>query len=277
MEYPARVLFRGHFGPSDIETQQINLSPLPVNIQARVDSNWATELRKNPDLKPGRLLVATGVELSEGKLVLRCGESNYPNFKGTTSSEDVPEAHRHRAIGVLAVTTTSDNYVLLGVRAPRKDWGLLRHVVPAGRLQPDENDPFSGITAEFREELGLTVADIVDLHCIGVVADLVWARLNVEFVFRATTRCSAREVMESAKAAVSADEHCHLEPFPWQPSLMRDLLLADPNGYVPTGWAGLVIALQSDFGLSEFTSWEPRHRTYDEHVWRHARLIKDPI
>jgi hypothetical protein len=178
---------------------------------------------------------------------------------------------------VLAVTTTSDGYVLIGVRSPSIDWPLLRHVVPAGRLRPIELDPYTGITVEFHEELGLTPEDIIELECIGVVADQTWGRLNIEFVFRAKTRLTAREVLDRAKAAKSVSEHCQLEPFPWQGSLIRDLLFADPNGYVPTGWAGLAVAIQRDFGENEFPDWTPVHRSYADHLGRRLRMCHPAV
>lgn len=273
ISYPARVIFRGRFGREDIVVEQIELPPLPPEVDSCVENVWAAERKRNPNLEPRPLLVAAALEEHHGRLTLRCGRSDYKRFMGTTADEGVPEEYRHRAIGVLAITTTVDGYVLLGVRSPAIDWGLLRHVVPAGRLQPDERDPYTGITAEFVEELGLVPADLLSLECIGVVADETWGRLNFEFVFRAVTHCSARQVLERAKTAQSAREHCQLEPFVWRSDFVRDLLLVDPEGYVPTGWAGLAIAIQRDFGMEEFPQWLPAHRPYAEHVERHLQMI----
>ena len=57
---------------------------------------------------------------------------------GSTSSPDIPELFRHRAIAVLCVTTTSDGYLIVGKRSSHVDFGGHFHVVPAGRLQPNE-------------------------------------------------------------------------------------------------------------------------------------------
>lgn len=272
IQYPTKVIARGSFSMADIVIERVNLPPLPVDLQACVESVWAEELARNPKATPGKLLVAAGLEEANGKLLLRCGPSDYRNFMGTTSPEGVPEEYRHRAIGMLAVTTTTDGYVMLGVRSPAIDWPLLRHVVPAGRLQPIELDPYTGVRAEFHEELGLNPDDVVGLTCIGVVADQTLGRLNYEFVFRARTSLTARQVLERANTAKSASEHCQLEPFPWQADLIRNLLLVDPDGYVPTGWAGLAIALQDEFGNQAFPDWTPVHRTYAEHVGRRLKM-----
>lgn len=235
--------------------------------------------RKNSLLKPGPLLAARSVETVDGgrRLRLLCGVSNYKNFMGTTHETVAPaiaEQHRHRATGFLAVTVTADNCFLLGVRSPKIDWGNLHHVVPAGRLRPDEKDPFTGIRAEFAEELGLQSTEIQDLVCVGVVADETWGRLNYEFCFRATTPLTARQVIERAKTAKSAGEHCQLEPFPWSEGFVRELLLADPEGYVPTGWAGVALCLQGAFGDTAFPRWETVHRTYEEHMGRRLAMVK---
>lgn len=279
MDYAVRVVTTGLFREGDVEVCKEELPALPANVTEKVEVIWAKELERNPNLKPGPLLAARSVDAVEGgkRLRLLCGVSNYKNFMGTTHETVAPtimEEHRHRATGFLAVTVTSDGYFLLGVRSPKIDWGNLRHVVPAGRLRPDEKDPFTGIRAEFKEELGLLEADIHDLICVGVVADQTWGRLNYEFCFRAETPLSARQVIERAKAAKSAGEHCQLEPFPWSETFVRDLLLADPEGYVPTGWAGVALCLWYSFGENAFPHWVTVHRTYEEHMGRRLAMVK---
>jgi len=273
IQYPAKVLFQGSFGPSDIVVTPISLPALPHNVVSHVERIWLKETSRNPRLTAWPLLVAASLDNVDSKLLLRSGLSNYKNFMGTTADETVENQYRHLAIGVLAVLTTADGYVMLGVRSPTIDWGLLRHVVPGGRLSPDQGHPYKGIVAEFREELGLTHENVAGLQCIGVASDQTWGRLNVEFIFRASTPYSAFQVMKTASTASSAGEHCHLEPFPWQPKFIRDLLLTDPYAYVPTGWAALALALRNDFGTQEFPEWTPVHRLYEEHVRRHLDML----
>ncbi len=279
VDYPVRIVATGLFGEGDIEVHKGQLPDLPTDVAEKVEAQWAKELERNPALKPGPLLAARSVEAVDGgkRLRLLCGMSNYKNFMGTTHEAVAPtiaEEYHHRATGFLAVTITADNCFLLGVRSPKIDWGNLRHVVPAGRLRPDEKDPFTGIRAEFTEELGLQPTEIQDLACIGVVADQTWGRLNYEFCFRACTPLTARQVIERAKTAKSADEHCQLEPFPWSETFTRDLLLADPEGYVPTGWAGVALCLWRKFGEDAFPQWDTTHRTYEEHMGRRLAMVK---
>ena len=278
MDYAVRVVTTGLFREGDVEVHKKELPPLPTDVAEKVEAIWAKELERNPNLRSGPLLAAQSVDVvGDGKrLRLLCGVSNYKNFMGTTHEAVAPtiaEEHLHRATGFLAVTVTADNCFLLGVRSPKIDWGNLRHVVPAGRLRPDEKGPFTGIRAEFKEELGLEPSEI-HLVCVGVVADQTWGRLNYEFCFRASTPLTARQVIERAKTAKSAGEHCQLEPFPWSESFARELLLADPEGYVPTGWAGVALCLWDAFGETALPRWETVHRTYEEHMGRRLAMVK---
>lgn len=276
LQYPARILVRGYFRPEDIVLENIPLPEFPSQIQQEIDDNWARELKINPNLRNGPLLAGLkfDVESYHGlptRIRLTCSASNYKNFMGTTREEFVHEDLRHRAIGIMAITKTRDGYLMLGVRSPRIDWGTLRHVIPAGRLRPNE-DPYSGITAEYKEELGLIAEEIHGLQCIGVVCEESWGRLNYEFVFRANTSLTARQLTERAKTAKSAGEHSQLEPFPFRENFMRELLLADPNGFVPTGWAGLALCLI--VRSWNFPEWTPCHRSYEEHMGRRLEMLR---
>ena len=269
MDYPVRVVARGQFGEHNIAMQKQLLGPLPEKVTQQVEQVWQAELKHNPNLTPGPLLTTRSVERIDRKhLLFTCGESNYKNFMGTTHQTvacNITELFIHRATGMQAVTVTKDGCLLLGVRSPKIDWPLLRHVVPAGRLRPDEQNLFTGIRSEFAEELGLQASDLTELICVGVVADETWGRLNFEFVFLARTRLTARQTIERARTAKSA-EHCQLEPFPWYGQLLPDLLLADPNGFVPTGWAGIVLCLWHVFGSTIIPEWVTVHRSYEEHM-----------
>ncbi|OHA04026.1 MAG: hypothetical protein A3J10_02205 [Candidatus Sungbacteria bacterium RIFCSPLOWO2_02_FULL_54_10] len=275
MEYPVRVVATGLFLEKDIEVVRETAEPLSSAIGALVNELWDVELVQNPNLFSGPMLVAQGLSISGSSLRLTCVESEYKNFMGTTHESVaalLPGDRQHRAVGFMAVTVTCDGFCILGVRSPRIDWPTLRHVAPAGRLTPRQKHPYQGIRDEFQSELGMTEADVSSLLCIGVAADLTWRRLNYEFVFLAHTALSFREVIGKARSARSGDEHSQLEPFVWDPYTIRELLLVEPEAYVPTGFAGLAMCLRYVFGTDAFPDWEPSHRTYAEHMGR--RLLK---
>lgn len=273
MEYPARVLTVGSFAEKDIEMVRGKAEPLPRHVEERISDIWGDELKLNPNLFSGPILVAQGIDvIDRTRLRVQCVESEYKYFMGTTHESVapllLPDTLVHRAIGFLAVTITGDGYCILGVRSPKIDWPTLRHVVPAGRLTPWQEHPYKGVRDEFRTELGLEEADIVSLTCLGVVADLTWRRLNYEFVFLARTTLTFWQVMERARNAKSASEHCQLEPFLWNSHVISNLLFSDPDGYVPTGFAGIALCFWRAFGGTKFPEWMPAHRTYTEHMGR---------
>lgn len=270
MDYGARVLSEGRWTEEQVEVVKEELEPLPPEVVQKVEGVWAMEVARKPQLKRGPILVAKSVEVLDGGKRLRyvCGESDYGNFMGTTNENvapTIPEQYHHRATGIMAVLTTSDNRCVIGVRSPKVDYGTTRHVVPAGRLRPADINPFRGIRAEAKEELGLGDAEFSDVVCVGVVGDLTYGRLNSEFVFRASTALTAKEVVERAKAAKSAGEHCWLEFCPWKSSFIRQYLASTASEWVPTGWAGLAVALRADFG-DVFPHWTPRPQTYAQHM-----------
>ena len=277
IEYPVRIVVNGMFFPNEIVVEVSDFDALPDEVSFLVERRWKKELERNPRLTAGPLLAAKGVSVIDDgtRLKLSCGVSNYKNFMGTTHESIAPfidQGYWHRAIGMLAVTITSDGYFLMGVRSPTIDWGLLRHVVPAGRLKPSEHDPYNGIYAEYEEELGMTRDEIRDLVCIGVVEDLTWGRLNYEFVFVGRVDLTAAEVIARAKDAKSAGEHCQLEAFPNSFKYVRWWMDSDPNGFVPTGFGGLWLAFSGTGIIRPY--WNAIHKTYEEHMGRRLQMIK---
>lgn len=277
IEYPARIVAKGLFFSADIVVETIELDQLPPAVERLVEERWNEELKRNPRLTSGPLLAAVEVAVIDNgaRLKLTCGVSNYKKFMGTTHETVAPhidERYWHRAIGVMSVTYTADDYIMLGIRSPTIDWGLLRHVVPAGRLKPSECDPFSGIIAEYEEELGVKENEIDDLFCVGVVADETWGRLNYEFVFSGLVTLTAAEIVERAKSAKSAGEHCQLEAVAMFTDHTNWLIRSDPSGFVPTGMAGLWLETEGENIDPPF--WVTAHKTYAEHMGRRLDMLK---
>lgn len=279
MDYPVRLIANGEWLEGSIKVIHEELPPLPPDLVEKVEAIWMEELERNPNLTNGQLLTARRIETRNNgaRLQLTCGISDYKRFMGTTHESVAPhisEEYIHRATGFLAITITDDNYLLLGIRSPKIDYGLLRHAVPAGRLRPEEKNPFSGIRKEFKEELGVEENEINSLICLGVIADETYGRLNNEFCFVARIGLTAREVITRAQTAKSASEHCQIEMLPWRPftRFMEDILEAEPDSFVPTGWAGLALAYWETH-LNEGEQWTPVHRTYRQHMGRRLDML----
>jgi hypothetical protein len=269
IDYPVSIVFTGDVSEKDIHLEIVDLPTLPDNLVEQIDLHWESELKLNPDLFSGPLLSPVSVVQEAGQVRLKCGVTDYKTFMGSTSDPTIPEAFRRRAIGVLAVTVSADGFVLVGVRSPRVDWGTLRHVVPAGRLKPSDGSVFRGIEIEFDEELDVNPReDLQSLVCVGLVKDETWGRLNFEFIFMARSLLSATDLIKKAADSKSANEHCQIEAFPWDPDSVGVLLNAEPSGFVPTGWAALAICLRREFGEEVVPLWNPMSVTYEAHMGR---------
>ena len=275
-EYPASIIATGEFDQLAIKLEIVDAPTLPENIIASIEERWTSETALNPELVSGPLLSPVDVTCSSRQVRVTACVTDYKTFMGTTADPSIPEPLRRRAIGVAAVTISADGFVLVGVRSTRVDWGTLRHVLPAGRLKPSDQSVFRGITIEFEEELGPNAArQLKSLVCVGLVRDETFGRLNYEFVFLARSALTAAELIDEASHAESAIEHSRVESYPWDADSIGALLLADPTGFVPSGWAALAICVRHDFGDESFPMWKSTHTCYEAHM-RH-RLNKTGI
>ena len=148
---PVSVIATGDYEPGAIAIRRVALPELPAKIEEFIEAKWQREVELNPRLYSGPILSPAAIRISAEKIEIDCGVSNYRQFMGTTWPE-IPERFRRKALGQMAVTVTSDNRLVIGVRSRSIDWGGLRHALPAGRVQPDEGTPEEAILLEFREE-----------------------------------------------------------------------------------------------------------------------------
>lgn len=262
---PASVLTTGDYPPGAVTIRLVELPPLPADLEDFVDRKWQREIELNPRLYAGPILSPAAIRISDDAIEIDCGVSDYRQFMGTTWPE-MPERHRRRALGQLAVTITSDDHVIVGVRSRKIDWGGLRHAIPAGRVQPGEGTPEEAILLEFREEIGIGPDEIESLRCIGVLEDQTSGRQNYEIVYLAQVAISASELMERAEAAEHSFEHDRIEAHAWQRDTIAELLTADPAGFTPAGFAGLAVALRHAFGEDAFPEWHVRPMNYEHYM-----------
>lgn len=277
MKHPSKILVQG--GEFQIHVEKREFDPLPLQIEQRVEELWIERKKFDPDIPDTKMLLAQNVWQDGNILRLICGPSSRKYFTGTTSEEiALLDCGRYvqRSTSMLSITRTSDNCIVLGVRTPKIGYPLQRHPVPAGRLQMNELDPVNGIFVEYKEELGLKRHEIYDLTCIGLVADLVYGFMSYEFIFMAKSKLTARQLMERTLTAVSANEHCVLEAFPWDPDFIREnVLLAEPTCLPPTGFAGLSLALCHDFRTrAGIPKWEPTSCSYQKFMGRRWPMIQ---
>lgn len=277
MKHPSKILAEGREFQIHVEKREFD--PLPSHIEQRVEELWIEQKKFDPDIPNTSMLLAHNAWRDGNILRLICGSSSRKYFTGTTNEDIVAlDGGRYirRSVSMLAITRTADNCVVLGVRTPKTGYPLLRHAVPAGRLQVNELDPVNGIFVEYKEELGLERHEVYDLTCIGLVADLVYGFMCYEFIFIARSKLTACQLMERALTAISANEHCVLEAFPWDPDFIREnVLLMEPTCLPPTGFAGLNLALRHDFGTQAgIPEWEPAPCSYKEFMGRRWPMMQ---
>lgn len=262
---PVSIVATGDYPPEAVRIRPVELPPLPAATEAFVEAKWRRELELNPRLYPGAILSPTAIRVAANGIEIDCGLSDYRQFMGTTWPE-VPQALRRRALGQLAVTISSDERLIVGVRSRKIDWGGLRATVPGGRVQPDEGSPEEAILLEFREEAGIGADEIDSMRCIGVLEDLTWGRQNYEIVYLAHIGCTAGELAERAGAAEHSFEHDRIEMHAWDPATIANLLNSDPASFTPSGFGGIAMALRAAFGADAFPDWEVRPVTYGEYM-----------
>lgn len=271
--YPVRVLFTGFWKPNDILVFARRRSLLPDEIAQKVELRWqmaelvakqkCTKLTRG-DVRAGRSLYING-----NNLCLKYVESDYGNVIGSTYP-DVPEEYQDRFVGIMCVTTTSDGYVVYGVRGAI-DWAFQCHVAPAGRWSLKQATPAAEIVAEFEEELGVLPAEINNLHCVGVVADETWGRKNFEFVFQANVPLTFVELRQRAFSAKSVNEHVQLLPVRRQD--IKNLIMSAPFKWVPTGFAGMALHCNENLYAQSIIAWTPDlGMTYADYMGR-ANLL----
>lgn len=277
MKYPARIICAG--AAFKIMVEKRDFDTLPPKIEEKVDRVWEEIKQYDPGIPDTPLFLAHGadaVRVEDDTIHLVCGPSSRKYLRGTTHENVATISggrYIRRGVSMLSVTTTADNCLFMGVRKPVITYPLQRHHV-AGRLEVKENDPVTGVYAEYRQEAGLERNEVHNLTCIGVAADMVYQSMSFEFIFRATTSLTARQLMERALRAKSADEHIMFEVFPWDPKFIREnVLLPEPDGFPPTGFAGLVMALRHDFGSDVFPDWEPESTTYPMFMGRRGQML----
>lgn len=275
-KYPAKVLAEGkNFG---IKLTKGPLPDLPPEITTKVEQEWERILTYDVTIPNTPLLLTTNddgnLTIEGNTLVLACGPSDRKHLRGTTH-ESVASIkggeYIRRGVSMLSVTQTADNLAFMGVRKPAITYPLQRHHV-AGRLEVDEGDPITGIYAEYLQEAGIHRNE-VEIECIGIAADMVVK--NFEFIFKGTTKLTGAELIARALRAKSADEHIMFELFPYNAEyIRRNVLEPEPDGFPPTGFAGLAMALRHDFGPEAFPLWEPEATTYSAFMGRRGVMLK---
>ena len=262
--YPSRVVCEGTF---EIRITHENFDPLPAQIEEQVGQIWEQIKQRDPGIPDTRLFCAKSITANRDTIQIVCGPSSRKYLKGTThqSLMHIEDRFMHRGISMLAITLTSDDYVVLGMREAATTYPLCRHAAPAGRLEVREGNPRNGVYTEYEQELAITRDEIRHMVCIGVVADMTYSSQSFEFIFLCRLSLDAEAVANRYHAMVRDKEYQELEIFPWNPRFIKNVVMREPRNFPPTGYTGLALALRHEFGTDAFPiAWEPTHTSYEE-------------
>ncbi len=109
------------------------------------------------DIKKFEEKVLDTERIFDGKVIkVRVDDVELPN--GRTSKREIVE--HHGGVGVIAVTPERDVFMVSQYRIAAKSMML---EIPAGKLEPDENDTLAAGKRELEEETGYTAKSIVPL------------------------------------------------------------------------------------------------------------------
>eukprot|EP00933_Yihiella_yeosuensis_P021457 TRINITY_DN16969_c0_g1_i1.p1 TRINITY_DN16969_c0_g1~~TRINITY_DN16969_c0_g1_i1.p1 ORF type:complete len:307 (-),score=64.55 TRINITY_DN16969_c0_g1_i1:82-954(-) len=186
----------------------------PEAVSRRADEHWQEVLKDKPKLFDGKLwsLLSHEVRNTEGReqLFLRFQLSSYKFMLWTMISPEgraeTPEADRSNSGGLMALTETSDGYVIIGLRS--KTLGAFPshwHCVPAGNM--DRPDPLMVLRDELVEELGVEWAAVEAAEVFALMSSGEQQGHKPEFVFRLRLANSASEVYSHYLSAEDKHEH----------------------------------------------------------------------
>lgn len=151
-----------------------------------------------------------------GRLELAMGPTDYRCFVGTNlHNSRLRYSHGPQLlanpVGMSAVVTSEDTYILLGQRSDQVAFHAHRIHPIAGCLDPAADrtpDPFEGIQGELRGELALRPDQIDRLVCLGLVRDK--RIVQPELVFDVAIAATADQIRRMHESAPDSDEHTDL-------------------------------------------------------------------
>ncbi|XP_042864960.1 uridine diphosphate glucose pyrophosphatase NUDT22-like [Penaeus japonicus] len=243
---------------------------LNPRLEKDIANRWKVKIAQNPRLFNGSKFRRAGWEISDGKLVINVGLTNYKDLCGTNFAENCnslldmgerefgnSQAYMADALGVGVLLLTKDSHLVVARRA---DWLLEYpnfldragghpepdHVfTPDGSLKPgletDDvheavmNEIWDSAIKEAEDEVGLSRNQLEDFSCLGVTANTdEGGRPSMEFFAKLSLTASEVKALHASGNQVEADELTNLCMLPLQQvATLVDLLLEgkpDPVG-----------------------------------------------
>lgn len=239
----------GNWPPGHVTTAWGNSSlRIPPDVVLLIEDAWAdARTRLGEKLFDGPMCRMESWHVTEDQLDLVLSRTSYKIFLGTNlhhaevAARFGPQALAN-PVGLSAALISADGFLLLGRRSDTVAYYPHRTHPFAGTLEPsDQPDVFKEVQRELSEELGLSPADLSDLHCVGMIEDR--AIRHPELVFIAQSKRTRQEI----ERGLDAKEHMGVLAIPGEPA-ETEKALADLTLFTPVAVGTILLAGRERFG-----------------------------
>jgi len=197
--------------------------PTTPTIEATINRLWEAEAavaaEQGRHLYDGTLVRVQSIRVTGGTLSFLFGPTTYREFFGTnlfgaSEAAVAGEACMANPLGVSAVVSTRDGFLVVGRRSDRVAFHAGYVHTIGGMLDEQDRaangqfDLFGCIRRETCEELGLTPAQVGDVRQIGLVKDT--AIHQPELLFDVSVADSRAELEDRFVPSLSGGEHSEL-------------------------------------------------------------------
>ncbi len=147
-------------------------------LEKFIKKGWEEEKKKNPNIFAGNLAHIYKQEFNKKSIKISTIHVTYDAYLVTSNEEffkKFPNECSANPLSVGALVMTSDSKIILGKRSNYVATNKQSITIPSGMI--DENDIeegckincFQAVKREIYEEIGLSIDQIVDTFCMGVI------------------------------------------------------------------------------------------------------------
>ncbi|XP_037787879.1 uridine diphosphate glucose pyrophosphatase NUDT22-like [Penaeus monodon] len=264
---------------------------LNPRLEKDIANRWKVKTAQNPRLFNGSKFRRAGWGVSDGRLVIKIGLTNYKDLCGTNFAENCgsllelgerelgdPQAYMADALGVGVLLLTKDNYLVVARRA---EW-LLEYpnfldragghpepdhvLTPDGSLKPGMetdnvneavmNEIWDSAIKEAEDEVGLNRDQLEDFCCLGLTANTEeGGRPSMEFFARLNLTAAEVKELHASGNQVEADELTSLCALPsGRVGALVDLLLRGKSDHSESANSDVTDEEETRAMLKEMTS-----------------------
>ena len=179
--------------------------PMDHVTETLIEQSWSANLReaekRQANIFNGLLFRLKNLAVTNGKLVLGLGDTNYKEYVATRAKSFYRGRKHHVLANPLAICiaiVTAGGKIIIEKRAKVDVYSGKYHVIGGFMERPqdfrnDIPDPFQAITREVKEEIGLELPTET-IQLLGVVYDLITP--HPELCFCAKSNLSGKEITD---------------------------------------------------------------------------------